>query len=521
MASGTYQYSAIWEWYDAEGTRQQSATAVPVSAVVTGPTGSVALTITAPPLTMRSNQSAWLGVTSAGLQSLQLPNASLVLYRTTAGGTIFYRHVSLTGDPSTVAAAIGGVPITLTDQSTDATLTSVQPSLLYTTGGVLDNFNPPGARCIVAHKQRVFVAGCDNPNQIWPSSQIVSGIAPGWNEAIAFPATGSVRALASMDDKLVIFVQRGAQYGIEYVTGDGPTNLGTQSDWTPPQAIASDVGAVDQRSVVSGPFGVLFRSPVGGPNGSGGIHLLSRDLQVTYLSSTVEDTLASFPSVTSMVLHPNAGRVYITCVANDYATPLVGVRLVWDYVMGVWSADAISDPDNSQVGTAGARSACVAQTPNGLAYHWVSQTGRVYRETNGVGASSYTDAGTWITAKVQTAWQKVALDGALQIGEVQLQADTLDPADLTLTLTFDYSPTYTETNTWAASAIATFDRAPQVDVSFKPRGSKVKSVQLTLQDAPPTGATATTGQGFSWATMTVEAEQDEGAYPNLPAAQRY
>lgn len=520
MAAGAYQYIAIWESYDALGNLHQSATSPPVTATVaSGSTGSVSLVVPCPPLSFRVDNSQLVGSTQSGAA---VPPARAVLYRTTAGGTIFYRATS---DPAPTAniATTGAGLVTLTDTQSDTTLTaSATAQLLYTAGGVLDHFNPPASRCIVLHKSRWFLAGCDEPRQVWPSDPFISGVCPGWNEAISFLATGAVRALASLDDKLVMFVQRGQAYGIEYVTGDGPNNLGTQSDWSPPQQVQSDSGAVDQRATCATPFGVLYRSNVGGPNGSGGIFLLGRDLTVQYLSGPVEDLLAAFPVVTSMVLHPNAGRVYITCVANDYATPLVGIRLVWDYIQRCWSEDTVSDVDQAQVGTAGARSACVAQTASGPTYHWLSATGRVYRETNGVGTNAYTDAGTWITAKYVSAWLKPAIAGFARFWGVEVLGDALDPADFTVQLTYDYAPSsyYQESHTWTAAQIATFDRAPQLNIHLTPGNQKAEAIQVTLTDATPTGATATTGQGASWSTLSLELGVKDGAYRNIPPAQR-
>lgn len=521
MATGTYQYIATYEWRDSNGNIMRSATSPAVSVAVTGPTGSVTMSV--PLLNMLARP---LPINlGPGVNGQATPLYAVVVYRTTANGTLFYR---VTSDPPTTTAIFQtptgtAFVLAFSDTASDATLTaSATAQLLYTTGGVLDNFCPASARCIVVHKSRLFVAGCDEPTQVWPSKAFTSGEIPGFNEAIAFSASGAVRALASLDDKLVMFVQRGTQFGIDYITGDGPTDIGTQSDWAPPQQVMSDVGAIDQRGTCAGPFGILFRSPVGGPNGSGGLYVLTRDLQVRYVSAAVEDTLQANPVVTSMVLHPNTGRVYVTCVPSDYGFTS-GVRLVWDYTNGgIWSQDQMFDADTSQT-SAGARAGFVANTSAaGLAYHWVTATGRVYRETNGIGANSYTDAGTWVTMTVASSWQKLAMSGVAQYWAVQLQSDSLDPSDLTVQLTFDYAASgYSESKTWTAGAQASFDRFPQVDVEMTPHNQTAKAIQVQLSDAAPTGgAASTTGQGASWATLTIEIGPDEGRYPNLPPAQR-
>jgi hypothetical protein len=515
LSAGSYQYIAHYEIRTRGGELIRSATS-PAVKVTTVNNDSVTFLVPQIPIDIRHQ--AFAGTTQ--------PIAYLALYRTTANGTLFYR---VTPDPPTASwnadngNGPGGFNISITDTMSDATLTApATAQLIYTTGGVLDNFLPAGARAIAQFVNRWMLSGGDDPTQCWPSKALTSGESPGFNEAINFNWTGACRALQAMDDKLIAFVQRGASYGIEYITGQGPTDLGTQSDWTPPQPIPSDVGAIDQRGTCVGPFGVLFRSPVGGPNGSGGIFLLSRDLQVQYLSKPVENTLNANPVVTSMVVHPNAGRVYVTCVPIDTGFTS-GVRLVWDYLQGgIWSVDNMFDADTSQT-SAGARTAYVANTASqGLAYHWVTSSGRVYRETNGVGANAYTDAGTWVTMTYQSAWLKRTLAGFARFWGVQLLADSLEAHDFTMTLTYDYAPSsyYNEAYTWTAPQIAAFDRTPQIQVHMTPGNQKAEVIQVTLNDAPPTGGGATTGQGPSWAALVLELGVKEGAYRNIPPAQR-
>lgn len=518
MSAGSYQYIVYYEARDFNGQVHRGATSVAVT-VTTVLNDSVTVTIPTPCLSRRSLFEISLG------RYISVTYAAL--YRTTANGTLFYR---VTPDPPSKAWVVfdslnGALANTITflDTMSDATLTaSATAQLLYTTGGVLDNFTPPAARCSIVHVNRFWLAGCDDPTQVWLSKALTSGESPGFNEAMNFNATGAVRAMASLDDKLILFVQRGTQYGIEYVTGQGPTDIGTQSDFTPPQRIPTDVGAIDQRGTVVGPFGVLFRSPVGGPTGSGGIHLLSRDLSTSYVGGNVQDTLNANPVVTSMVLHPNAGRVYITCVPTDVGFTS-GVRLVWDYGQGgTWSVDQMFDADTSQT-SAGARAAWVANTAaQGNAYHWVTAAGRVYRETNGVGASSYMDGAHYVQMTYQSAWLKPQIGGFARFWGLSLRGDSFEAHDFSMTLTYDYAPSsyYNETHTWTKAQIATFDRFPLVTVSMIPGNQKAEAIQFTLVDATPTGGGATTGQGPNWAAVVLELGVKEGAYRNLPPGQR-
>jgi len=508
QTSGLYQYIATYEWYDARGQIHRSATSPAVQVTATGAGNTGSCTVTVPGVMTR------LAPSTSTSPAATFP--SVILYRTQANGAVFYR---VTADPAPLANDAASAFVTITDTASDASI-ATNP-LLYTTGGVLDNFCPPSGRILITHRNRWWVAGCPDPTALWPSKEITPAELPGFNEAMNFTCTGAIRALASMDDKLVVGVQRGSLYGIEVITGEGPTDAGTQSDWTPPQSVPSDAGPVDQRGICSGPFGTLFRSLSGGPTGAGGIFLLSRDLQVSYLSGPVEDALAANPVVTSMVVHPTAGRVYITCVPSDpgFAS---GVRLVWDYQQGgVWSLDTLYDVDTATV--PGARCAWVAQAAGRSVVHWATTAGRVYRETNGLGANAYTDAGHWISMTYASAWLKPTEGGFARFWRVLCEGDSLDPASLTVTLTFDGAPSsyYSESSAWAyAGAISAFDRFPQVDVQMTPGNQKAKSIQVTMSDAPPSPPSFTTGQGFSFGAIVLDLGVKDGTYRNVPPAQR-
>jgi hypothetical protein len=107
---------------------------------------------------------------------------------------------------------------------------------------------------------------------------------------------------------------------------------------------------------------------------------------------------------------------------------------------------------------------------------------------------------------------------------VQLEADSLDAHNLVVSIGFDYAPStfYQEiVPTWTAAQIAIFDRYPQEDVQVTPHNQKAKAIQISITDAAPTGGpTATTGQGPSLASLSLDFEVGDGLYPNLPPRQR-
>src|SRR5262249_36546558 len=152
----------------------------------------------------------------------------------------------------------------------------------------------------------------------------------------------------------------------------------------------------------------------------GGIFLLSRDLQVSYVGRGIEDTLAANPVVTSAAVHPNGGYAYFTCSPTDSIVggSTAGVRLCWDYLSGgIWSVDVLGDPISQVAGAAPRHGFIANATIASVAvptYHWVNAAGVVYRETDGTTAltsTPYTDGGQWVTLSYSSPWIKFAVSG--------------------------------------------------------------------------------------------------------------
>jgi hypothetical protein len=170
--------------------------------------------------------------------------------------------------------------------------------------------------------------------------------------------------------------------------------------------------------------------------------------------------------------------VYIYCTATD-ASPSTGIRLVWDYLHdGVWSTDTLGD-------SLAVRTAWNAQTSGqGIAHHWATDAGAAWRENIGIGAGAYLDNGKWVTGQVVGAWTKPTLSGFARFWRVQVSSDVLEPAQINMSLAFDFSGTYTESNSWYGYNIVNFDRYPVCDVQMVPGNQKAKAIQVTLSDAP-------------------------------------
>jgi hypothetical protein len=182
-------------------------------------------------------------------------------------------------------------------------------------------------------------------------------------------SSGSIRVLATMDDKLIIFKHD----AIYYITGNGPDNTGTNNDFSEPIFITSTVGCDNQQSIVFIPEGIMFQSDKG-------IWLLSRDMQTLYIGAPVEDFNSQ--TVLSSVNVPGTNQIRIT-LDN-------GIVLMYDYFFKQW-------------GTFEGIPAISSTLYQGL-HTFVNQYGQVFQES----PNTYLDGNTPVTMGFTTGQMNMA-----------------------------------------------------------------------------------------------------------------
>jgi hypothetical protein len=318
VASKTFSYIAVYEFYNSNGERTLSAPSPLSTITTTAGAASVSVGVRSPVLSLRNRLS------STNFNSV----VAVVLYRTANGGATFFRNQAF------ITSFNDGAITTLTDTASDASIQDGEQ--LYTTGDVLENNPPPPAKFMVSGGNRLFLSGIEERDEIAYSKKQLFG------ETVAFSdffrirvASGTyadrtpISALGYMDSKLIIFREQ----SIYFVQGDGPNELGVGL-FTDPEIIQSDVGCVDARSVLSMPNGLMFKSRKG-------IYLLDRGLAVSYIGAQVEDY--NDENIVASVLSDkfNECRFY-----TDQ-----GNCLVYNYLFQAWSVftDQTSiDADNWQ-----------------------------------------------------------------------------------------------------------------------------------------------------------------------------
>lgn len=443
IADGRYSYLAIFQWVDEQGNLHQSEPSeVATITLGNGMPNQVTITVTTNYLTKKDG-------------------SSVVLYRTTgAGGTtssIYYLISSINYDTASPLAA----SITFVDQAADATITANSQPYTYPASSVLENTSPPPSMIMVSHNNRLWAADSEEPNTIWYSKSAQNLVGLSFSAFLTQELDhkfGPITGLAEMDEKLVI----GKDTGFFIQAGDGANDTGGGSTLSFPQAVPSDVGISEFKSVITQPNGVMFKS-------DNGIYILSRSLQIFYIGAEVESYNSQ--TITSASLVPSKSQIRFLCSS--------GLTLVYDYIFNQWSTFT------NHTGTSSTAS-------NGV-YYYATTAGRVFKESS----SSYLDNATAYSLLAQTSWLSFAsIQGFQRVRRLIVLGDYANGLsalhNLSIQAAYDFSTTFQSAITYAFGAISTSgifqyrERLPQ---------QKCDSVSLLIQET-------TTGSDLEYIDLT-------------------
>lgn len=316
----SYDVAAVWRWTDEAGQIHRSAPTPARTVTTAAPNNTISVVVTNPQLTTHAG--AVIEIYASG------PNP-------TADDSLYLQQV---GAVDTTAAyssfSIATTPVT-----------STEPLYTYS-----DEFSvvPAGADGgLAAVGRRLFVA---TGGVVYASKLLIQGYAPEFTDAdqmrINVPAgAGRVVALEGLDDKLVIFCERGV-YALQ---AGGPDNTGQGPDFAYPEKL-SDLGIAGPRSSCSTDRGVLFCSPLDATDPMrGGPWLLDRNLTLTerqYLGRQAADFFVSESDwVPEVAWSPERQQAYITTNQVGGSTTgvvvidlRVGKFAVWDMRDATWGA---------------------------------------------------------------------------------------------------------------------------------------------------------------------------------------
>jgi len=383
-----YYYVATYEWADNQGNIFRSAGSIPVA--ITTTTASSTNTIKIPTLRLTYKTANPVKIN---------------LYRWSTAQQTYY-SVASTSVPTLNDTSTDSV--TFTDTQADSAI--IGNSILYTTGGVVENIAAPAVDVTTLYKSRLFAIAAEDKNVLWYSKQVIQGtpvemsdlftlyVAP---TAGAQGNTGPMRCLSALDDKLVIFKDN----AIYYVVGNGPDNTGANNDFSEPTFITSTVGCANQHSIVFMPQGLMFQSDKG-------IWLLGRDLSTQYIGAPVE-SYTDGATVVSALNIPGTNQVRFTLDT--------GVTLMYDYYYGQWGTFA-NIPG-------------ISSTLYQDRHTFLNERGQVYQETPG----SYQDGSQPVLMRFQMPWANLAgLQGYERAYFFYLLGTYLSPHKLYITIGYDY-----------------------------------------------------------------------------------
>lgn len=481
MITQDYFYQATYEWSDNQGNVFRSAPSIPVQVPASDLTGS--------------SNSVTINVPTLRLTYKTANPVKIVIYRWSTAQQTYYQITSLT-NPLLNDETVDYV--SFLDKQTDAQI--VGNSIIYTTGGVLENIAAPASSTMTLFQSRLWLVDAEDRNLLWFSKQVIEATPVEMSDLLtiyvapttsAHGSTGPISALSAMDDKLIVFKKN----AIYYINGAGPDNTGANSQFSEPTFITATVGSHNQASIVFMPQGLMFQSDKG-------IWLLGRDLSTTYIGAPVQD-LTIDAIVVSAVNVPGTNQVRFTLDS--------GTTLMYDYYYGQWGSFA--------------NVKAISSTLYEDLHTYIDAQGAVFQET----PSKYLDGSRPVLQSFTTSWINLAgLQGYERAYYFYLLGTYISPHKLVLEIAYDYNESPTQSTTispgnytgvygsdtlYGGSAMYGGKSTIEQHRVFLTR-QKCQAFQITLKEVydPSKGAPAGAGLTLSGLNLIVGAKS---GYPRL------
>lgn len=444
VAAQTYFYQFVYQWSDSRGNIHNSAPSIPISVEASSANCMITILVPALPLTYKFN-------------------VKILGFRWADDQQAYFQFTRV--DAPTMNDTTAN---TVTIYDTYASSQILGNSLLYTTGGVVENICPPATSQITLFDNRAWMIDAENRNQLWFSKQLVQATPIEFSDLFTYfvaptqggqGSTGKCTALGFLDDKLIIF--KGEGNAIYYINGSGPDNTGANNQYSQPIFVTSPVGCTNQRSITLTPNGLMFQAA-----NSKGIWLLGRDLSVSYIGSPVE-AYNSY-TVTSAVTVPNTNQVRFTL--SD------GTTLMFDYFVNQWGTFT----------GVNAASSCIYDSAHAL----LSTGGTAYKQT----AGTYVDGATSVTMSFTTGWINLAgLRGYERSYFFYLLGTYLSAHTLTFQIYYDYDDTVVQTSTFTPSDLSANDIE---DIRVFLTNQRCKAFKITVTESVSTSGAGLTISGI-------------------------
>ncbi len=500
FTNGGRRYVAVYVSADADGNLHVSGVSDPSAA--TGDITSKTVTVSVKPLS----------ITARGNRAGHGVDVSVYLYATTDGGEPPYHLIKRRNNfPHTEF-------LDIEDDVADNTVSS--GALLYGSGnlpgtvvdgqvgGPQDHRAPPGLRYLTVYNG-MLVGATDS--EVWHTSQPVYGEAPWWSPVFSQQIDGKITGLFVLDGTLYALTRT----SVYAMSGDPPNDAGTTGGLSAPRKLAIDRGCINPRSVVSTSEGAFFQS-------SRTIELF-RQGAIEPIGDLVQDTLASYPFITSAVFDPRRGLVRFSLAISLDSDNLVtqylvdppdgedpyehisggGVDLIFDLVLGAWVS--IDTKTGSTSNEASQHAALVVHNGEER-YAWIGADGTVYVETE---ATRLDPGDTWVTQRAETGWVHIAgIQGEQLIDRLLLLARSVSDHDIAISLAFDYGE-YGTPKVFTSDQITTLARAW---LEREVTQATSQALRVLIEDGTPSGVGAEigNGEGSSWIALSFAGQPHRG-----------
>lgn len=405
LALGSYQYIVQYEWTDNANKIVKSTTSEVQSITISG--GANSINVTVPMLRLTGKR-----------------DVRIAIYRTEVNGLTFYRTTSISNplrnDPTVDSKVYN-------DNLSDSDLISHER--INIDGFALDTDAPPSCKLIAVYRNRVWLAGLEDPQTLAYSQELVPGEPVAFSALFTMPCGskgGPISALGTLDDNLIIFKEA----ALFRQSGAGPDNTGSTGFYDDPQLITTDVGCTNPNSVAEFKYGLVFQSPKG-------IMLLDQGFNVQYIGDKVQKYNNLEISSTTVIPDQN---IIIFTTEND-------VALVYDYYMSqetgehTWSiftnhqaVDSIIWKNNT--------------------FAMLKKNGAVYQQNK----SKYTDGSSLIPLKLRTAFMSLAgLQGFQRVKRAAILGEFKGPHKLQVQVSYDFNEQFSYEYTVDATALFASD----------------------------------------------------------------
>ena len=415
----TYFYAAVFEYTDANGNLHES---------VPSEIAEVATTVDGSSNPLLSAVHLRVNVCDANRKR---GLTRLALYRTAPDGALLKKIAS-------IDFALGDSVVDFMDLGEDDEFFTQAPAL-YTSGGILANFQPGSVTDLCTHRGRVVAC---TPSEFVRFSKVEQqGFCysfPAPNFVIDLPADSRLVSGAESNPNFLVLFTESDVYAVQ---GDGPDNFGVGS-FGKPQLVGKGQGAVKGSAHLAHAIGTFFQS-------HRGIYMVTPDGQLNYVGANVQDIVGS-TVVKSMDLFDHVNEIRFLIFNASSGT---GSVVVYNTLFQQWS--------DWNIKLAASGKNFVGQTfylpPGGdpEKSHVILQSDGVpIRQSN----TAYTDAGGDydLSLKLRPI-QAVGLQQAQRVYRSMLLYDYKSDSTLTMKFFTDYLST-AETHTISVTAISDIEQ---------------------------------------------------------------